>query len=96
MRDNKYEEIISVAAGLIRREGYNGTSFQEIANKVVIHKSTIFHDVRNKEELLLRILEASVDEVNSDLRKIVSKNELKPKEKLKEAFDNHITSYFND
>jgi AcrR family transcriptional regulator len=91
-KENKYEKIISVAAALIRQKGYNGTSLQEIANKIGINKSSIFHYFRNKEELLLRVLERSVNEVNSDLRKIVSNNELTFGEKLKEAFNNHLTS----
>lgn len=92
MRNNKYEKILKVAAALIRQKGYNGASLQEIANKVRIHKSTIFHYFKNKEELLLRILEESVDEVTSDLRRIVNNNNLKPEEKLKDAFDNHLCS----
>lgn len=91
MRDNKYEKIISVAAALIRRKGIKGSSFQEIANKVGIHKSTVFYYFKSKEELLLRILEKSVNEVNSELRRITSNNELKPEEKLKEAFNSHLT-----
>jgi len=73
-RDNKYEKIVSVAAALISRNGYTGSSFHEIANRVGIHKSTLFHYFKNKEELLLRILETSVDEVNSELEKIINNN----------------------
>jgi len=92
MRDNKYEKIISVAADLINQKGYRGTSFQEIGDKVGIHKSTLFHYFKNKEELLLRILEKSVDEVNSDLTDITNNKQLKPEEKLRQAFDNHLIS----
>jgi len=92
MRDNKYKKIISVAADLINQKGYRGTSFQEIGDKVGIHKSTLFHYFKNKEELLLRILEKSVDEVNSDLTDITNNKQLKPEEKLRQAFDNHLTS----
>jgi AcrR family transcriptional regulator len=92
MRENKYEKILSVAGALITQKGYNGTSFQEIANEVGIHKSTLFHYFKNKEELLLRILEKSIDEVNSDLREIAHSIELEPQEKLRKVIDNHLTT----
>ncbi len=92
MRDNKRDKIVSVAADLINRKGYRGTSFQEIADRVGIHKSTLFHYFKNKEQLLLRVLEKSVDEVNSDLTSITNNRRLKAEEKLKQAFDNHLTS----
>ena len=87
---NKYDRILSVSSKLISRKGYNGTSFQEIANKVGLGKSSLFHYVKNKEELLLRILEKNIDEVNINLRKIINNNRLEPEEKLKEAFENHL------
>jgi len=86
----KYEKIISVAGSLISKKGYNGTSFQGIADKVGIHKTTIFHYFRNKEDLLLKVLERSVEEVNSNLRQIVSDEGLGPEEKLKRALNNHL------
>lgn len=90
MRGNKYEEILSVAAHLIAQKGYNGVSFQEIANKVGIHKSTLFHYVNNKEQLLLRILEKSIDELNIYFEKLVN-SELEPQMKLEKAIDYHLT-----
>jgi TetR/AcrR family transcriptional regulator, cholesterol catabolism regulator len=92
MRNNKYEKILSVAGALITQKGYNGTSFQEIADGVGIHKTTLFHYFRNKEELLLRILEKSVDEVNLDISKIANSNKLEPQEKLRKLFDHQLTT----
>ena len=91
-RQIRYPEIVKVAAVLISRNGYKETSCQEIAERAGIHKSTFFYYFRNKEELLLRILETSIDEVSSDLKKIINNNELKPEEKLKKALDNHLIS----
>ena len=92
MRDNKYEKILSVAGGLMTRKGYSGTSFQEIADGVGIHKSTLFHYLKNKEELLLHILEKSVDEVNLEIEKIANNSKLKPQEKLRKVFDHQLTT----
>lgn len=69
MRISKYEKILSVATKLIAKKGYKGASFQEIANKVDLHKSSLFHYFKSKEKLLLKILERPVDEVNVNLKK---------------------------
>jgi AcrR family transcriptional regulator len=90
-RTSKYEKILSVAARLIARKGYDGTSYQEIANKVGLHKSSLFHYFKNKEQLLLRVLEKPIEEVNKNLQQIVNDKELEPEEKLEKAIDNHLT-----
>jgi AcrR family transcriptional regulator len=90
MRKSKYEKILSLAPKLIAKEGYDGTSFQEIANEVGLHKSSLFHYFKNKEELLLKILQKPIDEVNSNLRKIINNKKLEPEEKFKMAVHNHL------
>ncbi len=76
MRKRKYEKILSLAPKLIAPKGYHGTSFQQIADKVGLHKGSLFHYFKNKEELLLKILEKPIDEVNSNLRKIINNKKL--------------------
>jgi len=90
MKKSKYEKILSLAPKLIAKEGYDGTSFQEIANEVGLHKSSLFHYFKNKEELLLKILQKPIDEVNSNLRKIINNKNLEPEEKFKMAVHNHL------
>lgn len=91
MRENRYEKILSVAANLMSKKGYQGTSLQEIGDKVGLHKSSLFHYIKNKEELLLRILEKSISEVNVNLDNIITNRELEPEEKLRRTIDNHLT-----
>ena len=99
MKNNKHEKIISVAGNLISNKGYKGVSLQEIGDKVGLDKSTIFHYFKNKETLLLRVLEKSVDEVNINLLRIVDDPELEPEEKLEKAINNHLVllvEYFDN
>ena len=91
-KQNRREEILSVSARLISQNGFNGTSFQEIADNTGLNKSSLFHYFKNKEELLARILEKAVLEVYSNLEKIVTNDALSPEEKLEKAFHNHLTS----
>lgn len=90
MTNNKYEKILSVSTKLISQQGFKGTSLQKIADGVGLHKSSFFHYFKNKDELLLRILKKSVDEVNINLEKIIGNKQLDPKEKFKKAIYNHL------
>lgn len=96
LRDNKYEKILLVAAKSISEKGVKGASLQAIADGVGLHKSTLFHYFKNKEELLLRILEKAIGEVNMNLEKIIGNHELEPEEKLRRAVDNHLTLLIAD
>jgi TetR/AcrR family transcriptional regulator, cholesterol catabolism regulator len=99
MKENKYEKILAVAAHLIGKKGYAGTSFQEIADNVGIHKSTLFHYFTNKEEVLLKILERSIEEVYVNLEEIANERDIVPEKKLEQAILNHLTmlmKYFDN
>jgi AcrR family transcriptional regulator len=93
---NQYEKILRVSANLISQKGYHGVSLQQIANKTRLHKSSLFHYFKNKEELILRILEASVDVASGNLKKLVDDTGLSPKEKLKKAIEEHLTSLLTE
>jgi AcrR family transcriptional regulator len=96
MRDNKQEQISEIAAALISTEGYKGTSLQKIADKVGVHKSTLFHYIKSKKDLLVHILEQSGDTLAANLERLSSLEELEPQEKLKVAFENHLSSVIED
>lgn len=87
---NQRERIIMIASHLMAEKGYKGTSVQEIADLVGIHKSTLFHYFKNKEELLQSVLSISIQEVTENLKLILKNEDLSPEEKLKEAIINHI------
>jgi len=90
MKSRKHRKILSVAASLISKKGFKGTSLQEIADKVGLHKSTLFHYFKNKEELLLEILTKAIDEVSLNLKRIIAEKEIAPEEKLKKAIGSHL------
>jgi AcrR family transcriptional regulator len=96
-RNNKYKKILSVAAHLMSRKGYTGVSLQEIADKVGLHKSTLFHYIKNKEELLLQIFGDTFEEEGiRTLKEISRDHSLAPEEKLRKAIDFHLTSVDKD
>lgn len=89
-KQNRYEDIVKQASMLISKKGYDGTSFQDIANAMGIHKSTLFYYFKTKEELLLTVMERSIHGPIMDLQQIVTQEGLTPEERLKRALENHI------
>lgn len=45
------QRILDVALELLAEHGYEGASLQQVANRVGLHKSSLFHHFRGKEEL---------------------------------------------
>ena len=89
MADNQ-RKIIDAAIKLMSQKGYHGASMQMIAEKVGITKSTIFHHFKNKEAILLAILEETVPHATYNLMLIVNDKNLTPREQLKEFFKMHM------
>ena len=86
----QHQKIVMVSSRLMSQKGYKGASLQEIANAAGIHKSTIFHYFKNKEELLLAVLKLSIIEVTENLKGILLDKSLSPEEKLRRAISNHL------
>ena len=104
--ERQREKIIKISSTLMSKYGYNGTSFQMIADRAGIHKSTIFHYFNNKEDLLMTLLRKSVEDVTKNLISILETKRLSPAQKLEQAMINHmdllvkyidnVTIYFNE
>lgn len=45
------QRILEAALELLAEHGYEGTSLQQVADRVGLHKSSLFHHFRSKEEL---------------------------------------------
>ncbi|WP_127817764.1 TetR/AcrR family transcriptional regulator [Microbacterium sp. CPCC 204701] len=52
----RYAEILRVAAELFRRNGYTGTSVQDVADVLGINKASLYHYVTGKEDLLWAVV----------------------------------------
>jgi AcrR family transcriptional regulator len=52
----RWEEIIEVASTTFLKNGYEGTSLQEIASEVGILKGSIYYYIKTKEDLLFEIV----------------------------------------
>ncbi|ALT77784.1 TetR/AcrR family transcriptional regulator [Paucibacter sp. KCTC 42545] len=58
--ENQREEILDAAARLFAHKGYAGTSMNAVAEACEVSKPTLYHYVKDKQELLAQICETHV------------------------------------
>lgn len=63
----RYEEILRVAAELFHRNGYTGTSVQDVADALGINKASLYHYVTGKEDLLWAVVRDVTDAFGLEL-----------------------------
>ena len=66
-REERYQTILKAAEGLFSRDGYHQTSINKIAETSEVSVGTVYFYFKNKEDLLIRLL----DEISFLLRKMV-------------------------
>ncbi|MFE0509231.1 TetR/AcrR family transcriptional regulator, partial [Streptomyces sp. NPDC058964] len=57
------ETLLSVAVQVFNERGYDGTSMEHLSRAAGISKSSIYHHVTGKEELLRRAVSRALDEL---------------------------------
>lgn len=85
-----HRKLLDATTDLMNEKGYHGTSIQMIADKVGVSKSTIFYHFKNKEGILLAILEDFVPPATNALMLVAKNNELTGTEKLIEFIRLHM------
>lgn len=55
------DSLLAVAVEVFIERGYDGTSMEHLSQAVSISKSSIYHHVRSKEELLRRAISRALD-----------------------------------
>jgi len=96
-KSEKYNEIIRAAVKLFNEKGYKATSIREIAALVNLTQGTLYHYVKNKEELLFKINDLLINSVLQGRKEIL---ELKctNKEKVRQTIKEILTTIatYND
>lgn len=59
--------IIVTAAKMFNDRGYESTSLDEIAERLKLHKATLYHYIENKEEILYQCLEITMADLHEAL-----------------------------
>ncbi len=78
------ETILDAAEALVQQRGFDSVTFQEIADAVGLRKPSLFHHIRNKDELAECLIERCSTKHGAKYEEVVAKNISAPR-KLKEV-----------
>jgi AcrR family transcriptional regulator len=67
-----FDRIVEIAAELFQQQGYDATSMQDIAAAGGINKSSLYHHISGKEELLSAICSRTLEQLHASLERAES------------------------
>ena len=88
------DSVLGVAAGLFRRKGYGAGSTRELAELLGINKATLYHHIRGKEDLLLRICRESLARITEAVAEAARC--APPETRLRDMIYAHLTHALDD
>lgn len=83
------DEIIIAAADVLQRNGYESATMKDIAAAVNLTAASLYHHFKNKDSLLLAVLERGLDAVIERIEPIIEAP-LPPAQKLRAMTREHI------
>lgn len=75
-------EVLDAAAAVFARQGYEGTSIDDIADELGATKGRVYHYYRSKADLLLGVLSSGAQRLIDEVGPIAADAELRPDERL--------------
>jgi len=85
------EDIIEAAAEVLKQKGYEATTMKDIASVVDLTAASLYHHFKNKNALLLAVLEGGMDYALDKLQPI-AESDLPHTEKLRQMIRVHVVS----
>ena len=85
------EDILWAAAEVLHRNGYEATTMKDIAAQVNLTAASLYHHFKNKDFLLLSVLEVGIDYTIAKLE-AVARSEMSNAEKLAGMIRSHVVS----
>ncbi len=85
------EDILMAAASVLQRRGYETITMKDIAAEVNLTAASLYHHFKNKDMLLLAVLEAGLDIVIDQLEPLAEKDQ-SCAEKLRQMIAVHVVS----
>ena len=73
------EKLLDAAEEIVQRRGLNGVTFQDLADAVGLRKPSVFHHIKNKEELASALIERCSSKHGPQYAAVVEKDISAPK-----------------
>jgi AcrR family transcriptional regulator len=83
------ETILQAAASIFQEKGYHAASMQDIAEAVDLKKSSLYHHVSSKQEILLALLDEALGLIVERMEEAISPD-LSPSQKLRQAMKAYL------
>lgn len=84
------DDIVDAAAKVFLREGYKGSTMEQVAAEVKLHKTSLYHHIRSKEALLIAVCDLALGYSVSRVDEIRNDDSLSPCQKVRAAVKQHI------
>ncbi|MFN8449771.1 MAG: TetR/AcrR family transcriptional regulator [Anaerolineae bacterium] len=85
------DDIIRAAAEVLQRNGYEAATMKDIAAAVNLTAASLYHHFRNKDTLLLAVLELGLDAVTREIEPII-RSEQPSDKKLRSMICAHVVA----
>ena len=69
-RKKRIDEILASAIAAFRRDGYHGTSMEQIADQLLMTKGSLYYYFEDKEEILFAAHDRALDRILGDLEEV--------------------------
>lgn len=93
--EKRKQEILEKSLDLFIEEGYENVTFQKIADRCGITRTTLYIYFKNKQEIFVSSIKEMTDKLEIQLKEIIFKQDLTPPECLKK-FVCHILDQCED
>ncbi|HKD89546.1 MAG TPA: TetR/AcrR family transcriptional regulator [Streptosporangiaceae bacterium] len=84
------DEILSSAAALFSRRGYDGVGIRELADAVGLSTSTLYHYYATKQDILYAIIVRFLKEFTEKLLSGLRDSAVTPRRRLEQAVTDHV------
>ncbi len=88
--------IIAAAAELFAKKGYRATSLDEVAEKLGVKKSSFYHYINSKEDVLMAIFDQFYALSEKHLRSISEDSSIPPNERLRRMVHGYVKLMTDD
>jgi len=97
MKKSKIKRRLLIREGykLMRKNGYQSTSIDEIVNNLSIPKGSFYYYFKNKEDFGMEVLEYYMDIVVKRIEKTLNDPTISPKQRIIKLYSDYIDSFTN-
>ena len=89
------DDILEAAAQIFSQKGFHATSMQDIAQAVNLQKGSLYHHIKNKQEILVDVLNQALDMLIDNMRAVIERP-LPPDEKLRESMHVYLQTMLDN